>query len=379
MSKYTGLSLFSGAGGMDVGFKKAGLQIIWSNELDKDACNTYEANHPESTLFRGDIRNAFQELEKYKGTDIIFGGPPCQGFSVAGKMDPDDERSTLIWTYLDVVRTIKPKAFVLENVSALAKLEKWKDVRTKMIQIANEMGYSCYPFLLNSSNYGAPQKRERVFFVGLLNKDMDEEKMLKRINAQEKPIKTIRETISHLGPAGSSNNPHTCEARITLAANPVMRKSPYAGMIFNGMGRPLDIEGISNTLPASMGGNKTPIVDEALLHHNAKDNWIVDYHSKLMGGEMPEFVEAPSRLRRITLKEAALIQTFPEDYIFKGSKSAIYRQIGNAVPCLLAQAVATAVIDELDNRPVKFDHSGQLSLESFIPKTQENIEEIISI
>lgn len=379
LSTYTGLSLFSGAGGMDVGFKKAGVNIVWSNELDKDACNTYEANHPESTLFRGDIRNAFNELEAYKGTDIIFGGPPCQGFSVAGKMDPNDERSTLIWTYLDVVRIIKPKAFVLENVSALAKLEKWKDVRTKMFQIANEMGYSCYPFLLNSSNYGVPQKRERVFFIGLLNKDIDVEKMLKRINVQEKPTKTIRETISHLGPAGSPNNPHTCEARITLASNPVLRKSPYAGMIFNGMGRPLDIEGIANTLPASMGGNKTPIIDEALLYHSASDNWIVDYHSKLMEGIMPEFTDAPSRLRRITLKEAALIQTFPEDYIFKGSKSAVYRQIGNAVPCLLAQAVASAVIDELDSKPIDFNLSGQISIDSYLQKSQKNLEEYISI
>jgi DNA (cytosine-5)-methyltransferase 1 len=366
LKTYTGLSLFSGAGGMDVGFKKAGVDIVWSNELDKDACNTYEANHPNATLYRGDIRNAFHELDMYKGTDIILGGPPCQGFSVAGKMDPNDERSTLIWTYLDVVKIIKPRVFVLENVSALAKLDKWKDVRTKMFQISRDMGYSCYPFLLNSSKYGVPQKRERVFFIGFLDKDIDEERIWRRILSQETPSKTIRETISHLGPVGSLTNPHTCEARITLASNPVLRKSPYAGMIFNGMGRPLDIEGISNTLPASMGGNKTPIIDEALLHQQAKDNWIVDYHSKLMKGVTPEFSEAPSRLRRLTINEAALIQTFPEDYIFKGSKSAVYRQIGNAVPCLLAQAVATAVIDELDNKPVDSGYTEQMLMDSLV-------------
>lgn len=379
LSKYTGLSLFSGAGGMDVGFKNAGVNILWSNELDKDACNTYEANHPESLLYRGDVRDTYHDLEKYKGTDIVFGGPPCQGFSVAGKMDPNDERSTLIWTYLDVVKIIKPRAFVLENVSALAKLEKWSSVRTKLIQIANELGYSCYPILLNSADYGVPQKRERVFFIGIRNKNLDPDLFLKRIHCQKKKAKTIRETISHLGPAGSPGNPHTCEAKITLATNPVMRKSPYAGMIFNGMGRPLDIDGISNTLPASMGGNKTPIVDEAFLYRTADDNWVVNYHKSLMEGKTPEFTQAPSRLRRLTIKEAALIQTFPEDYVFKGSKSAIYRQIGNAVPCLLAQAVATAVIDELDNKTMNHAEYGQLTLDSFILDSTSQEEEVISI
>lgn len=378
---YTGLSLFSGAGGMDVGFKNAGVNILWANEIDKDACNTYETNHPESTLFRGDIRNAFQELKKYSGSiDILFGGPPCQGFSVAGKMDPNDERSTLIWTYLDVVRLIKPKAFVLENVSALAKLDKWSNVRAKMIQIANEMGYSCHPFLLNSANYGVPQKRERVFFIGIYNRNLDENIMSKRLSLLERKHKTIKETISHLGPAGSPTNPNTCTAKITLAASPVLRKSPYAGMIFNGMGRPLDINGISNTLPASMGGNKTPIVDEALLYGDAKDDWVVEYHRCLLEGKTsPKFAEAPSRLRRLTIKEAALIQTFPEDYIFQGSKSAIYRQIGNAVPCLLAQAVATAVIDELNECPVELSEPAQLTFDTLLQKYQSSNEEVVSI
>ncbi|GEN34656.1 DNA cytosine methyltransferase [Aneurinibacillus danicus] len=347
--KYTGISLFTGAGGMDVGFKRAGVNVLWANEIDKDACNTYEANHPETLLKRGDIRELLGELEQFNDVDIVFGGPPCQGFSVAGKMDPNDERSTLIWTFLDVVRIIRPKAFVLENVKALATLEKWKNVREKLFHLANEMGYSCYPFLLNSSHFGVPQKRERVFFIGLLGKNIDPHHTFSRLEQRRKKPKNIRETISILGPAGTTRNPLTCTAKITLAAKPVIRKSPYAGMIFNGLGRPLDLDGVSNTLPASMGGNKTPIVDEALLYNHANDNWVVNYHKGLLENKViPEFGEAPSRLRRLTIKEAALIQTFPEEYVFHGSKTAIYRQIGNAVPCLLAEAVASAVIDELE-------------------------------
>ncbi len=135
-----------------------------------------------------------------------------------------------------------------------------------------------------------------------------------------------------------------------------MRKSPYAGMLFNGLGRPIYLEGPSATLPASMGGNKTPIVDESLLYNLSEDNWVVDYHKGLLDKQItPRFAETPSRLRRLTIKEAALIQTFPQEYVFHGSKTSIYKQIGNAVPCLMAEAVAKAVIEELEDvhAPIK--------------------------
>lgn len=361
--KYIGLSLFSGAGGMDVGFKNAGINVVWANEIDKDACNTYEANHPESLLARGDIRDMNPYLENYKNIDIVFGGPPCQGFSVAGKMNPDDERSTLLWAYLDVIKMIRPKAFVCENVKALATLEKWKQVREKFFLLSEELGYRCYPFILNASHFGVPQKRERVFFIGFLEKTFNPQTFLTRLKKHEKPLKSVRDAISHLGPAGTMSNPLTCTAKITLAEKPVMRRSPYAGMIFNGLGRPLNLDDACATLPASMGGNKTPIVDEELLYGKAIDNWVVEYHRNLLENEIkPIFGPAPSRLRRITINEAALIQTFPEDYVFHGSKTSIYKQIGNAVPCLLAETVANAVIEELANIPISEKNETQLLL-----------------
>lgn len=353
---YTAISLFSGAGGMDVGFRSAGIKIIWANEIDKDACNTYAANHPESFLRCGDLRYVLNELTQYEGKiDIVFGGPPCQGFSVAGKMDPDDERSTLIWSFLDVVNLVHPKVFVMENVKALATLQKWSRVREEFFTRSDEMGYTCYPLLLNSANYGVPQKRERVFFIGFLKKYATNLKTLStRIKQFEKRPKSIRDAISHLGPAGTAKNPLTCTAKITLAEKPVLRKSPFAGMLFNGLGRPLDLDAPSATLPASMGGNKTPIIDEALLYNLAEDNWVVNYHKSIIEKQItPQFGVAPSRLRRLTIKEAALIQTFPEDYIFHGSKTSIYKQIGNAVPCLLAEAVAKTIIEELNNQVTK--------------------------
>ena len=103
MSKITAVSLFTGAGGMDIGFENAGISVLCANELNKDACDTYATNYPEVNLIRGDLTEHMDELKKYQGIDLVFGGPPCQGFSVAGKMDPNDERSQLVWRFLDVV------------------------------------------------------------------------------------------------------------------------------------------------------------------------------------------------------------------------------------------------------------------------------------
>ncbi|OON93973.1 MAG: hypothetical protein ATN31_04570 [Candidatus Epulonipiscioides saccharophilum] len=99
-NQLTAVSLFTGAGGMDIGFKKAGIKVIFANELVKEAANTYFANHPESLMINDDINNVLDKIKEFRGVDLVFGGPPCQGFSVAGKMNPDDERSKLIFTKL---------------------------------------------------------------------------------------------------------------------------------------------------------------------------------------------------------------------------------------------------------------------------------------
>jgi DNA (cytosine-5)-methyltransferase 1 len=119
-------------------------------------------------------------------------------------------------------------------------------------------------------------------------------------------------------------------------------------MLFNGAGRPIPVEGASPTLPASMGGNKTPIVDEGQIF-GGQESFIEEYHKGLIDGGTPNSGTAPARLRRLTIRECAAIQTFPLDYVFRGAKSSIYKQIGNAVPCHLAEVVArslSAVLDE---------------------------------
>jgi len=347
---YTAISLFTGAGGMDVGFEKAGIIPVLANELVKEAAETYKKNHKNGVMVNADINTIMDQMENYKNVDFVFGGPPCQGFSVAGKMNPDDERSKLIFTFLDVVEKVQPRAFVMENVKALGALEKWAPVRKKYLDRVVALGYQCEPFILNATEYNVSQKRERVFFIGIKNGNDPEmrSKIEALLNKQKKKAPYVRGLLADLGKAGSEKNPNTCTAKITFATNPIMRKSPFAGMYFNGQGRPINVDDYANTLPASMGGNKTPFVDEEYLYGSAKKDWVVNYHNGLQNGTItPKFEEAPSRLRRITIKEAARIQSFPDDYIFCGNKGRIYTQIGNAVPCNLAEAVAKTVVEYL--------------------------------
>ena len=343
------ISLFSGAGGMDIGMTQAGFQVVAANELDKDACNTYRLNNPEINLYQGDIEEQKIELYKYsnKNIGVVFGGPPCQGFSVAGKMDLNDPRSKLIFSFVDIVEKIQPKAFIMENVKSLATLDKFKDVRHELYIKSKNTGYNIFCIILNSKDFGVPQSRERAFFIGF--KDINIEISINDFfDYYEKPL-SLRDTIKHLGRAGSANNKRITNAKITLAEKPILRNSPYAGMLFNGQGRPLNPDGWSSTLPASMGGNRTPIIDEDHLYDDSP-SWVEEYHQQLLTGNyQPTYKEAPSRLRRLTIDEAILIQTFPKNYSFTGSASKIFTQIVNAVPCKLSKVVGLAVKQKLEN------------------------------
>jgi DNA (cytosine-5)-methyltransferase 1 len=142
--------------------------------------------------------------------------------------------------------------------------------------------------------------------------------------------------------AGVAPNLGVCGAKVVPAKRPVLRRSPFAGMLFNGQGRPIDLRSAVNTLPATMGGNRTPIVDEAELREG-RPPWVAEYHARLLRG-LPPLAAAPGRLRRLTVTEAALLQTFPAEFRFEGSQSSRYAQIGNAVPPLLAEAVARQLL-----------------------------------
>ena len=346
-TKKSAISLFCGAGGMDIGFQNAGFSIKWANDFDTDACKTYQ-NNLGSHVVHGDINELLPSLSQFEQIDCLFGGPPCQGFSVAGNMDPHDERSKLVMSFMDAVDTVKPKVFVMENVKALAKLSKFQAVRDELYKRAHLMGYETELLILNSKDFGVPQSRERMFLIGFKNKKHSGT-LADHISKFKCESKTVREVIEHLGPAGSKTNNKTVNAKITTASSPVLRKSPYAGMLFNGQGRPVNIDSHSSTLHASMGGNRTPIIDEDVLYNNAIP-WIEKYHQHLINGGEPYPSDAvPDRLRRMTVDEAHLLQTFPKDYKFLGKQSSVFRQIGNAVPCKLAEAIGNLVSCIIDD------------------------------
>lgn len=349
------ISLFAGCGGLDLGLAEAGFQLVLANEASKGAAAVLRTV-PEADLgewngardrlkggevVTGDVHDLLnsERLREYQGIDLVCGGPPCQGFSVAGYMDPDDERSQLVFRFMDAVGQARPRAFIMENVAALAG-SRWKLVLDRLRRQAGGLGYKSWVAVANARSHGVPQDRERMFLVGL-RPGLAAPRLPAR---QEPPGALAALRAVHAAPAGPDSVPN---ARITLARNPVLRQSPYAGMLLNGGGRVIDLRRPAPTLPATMGGNRTPVIDLGQLEDDAAP-WIEGYHADLMAGEPPlARLPASARMRRLSLREAAALSAFPPHYPFSGSATQQFRQVGNAVPPPLARAVGEAVARSL--------------------------------
>lgn len=331
---YSAISLYSGAGGLDLGFVREGVDVQWAIDSDAYAVSTYNRNlRPHAVC--GDVLaiDPPQDLEP----DIVIGGPPCQGFSVIGRMDPGDPRSQHVEHYFDVVERLQPRAFVMENVKALAVNDRWSHVRERLLARADDLGFTTRLLVLNAQDFNVPQSRERMFLIGIHGA----EPMIPVPLTSASPP-TVRQALEALPRYGTPGNDGVCTAKIVPARSPIMRPTAFRGsLLFNGSGRPLNLDRPAKTLPASMGGNATPIIDQAELDDGIEP-WVVGYHRRLQQGE-PPLTEVPARLRRLTVEEAAALQTFPRNWEFAGATVARYRQIGNAVPPNLAQAVAKAV------------------------------------
>ena len=202
-----------------------------------------------------------------------------------------------------------------------------------------KMGYAVRFEILDSQHYNTPQRRERLIMVGTLCG-----MAAIRFPKKSRRVVTAREVLAGFDEPGIGNNQGVCDARITMAKSPVLRTSPYAGMLFNGMGRPIDLSRPCQTLPASMGGNKTPIIDVRLLKDPTATDWLKTLHAKAVKGRNISGVKVPTFMRRITVSEAAALQGFPKDFKFLGSRCDKYRQIGNSVPPPLAEAIAREVV-----------------------------------
>lgn len=343
MTRPTAISLYSGAGGLDLGFIDAGFDVLWANDADPHAVKTYNANIGDHAVC-GDV---LKLRVPGQSPDVVIGGPPCQGFSVIGRMRSDDPRSRHVLHFLDVVDELRPRAFVMENVKSLGVNPRWEPLREQLRKRAKKLGYATRLLVLNAADHSVAQARERMFLVGVRG---DQPVGDPQASSKGCPV-TVREALALLPPFGEPGNDTVTGARVIPSGAPVMRPTAHRGsLLFNGSGRPLDLDQPAKTLPASMGGNATPIIDQEELDHGA-DPWVVGYHRRLVDGGKPLKV-APKRLRRLTVEECAVLQSFPLGFRFQGPRVAQYRQVGNAVPPRLAQAVAESVLEALVAAPV---------------------------
>lgn len=324
------VDLFCGAGGLSLGLRTAGVEVVAGVEWDDDALATWSNAHPRATAVGGDVNQV--DWRQFDGVSLVVGGPPCQPWSIGGlRRGEDDERDG--WpAFVAALRALQPRAFLAENVAGLtegAMRPRW----LRLVQELSAAGYSVSARVLNAADYGVPQKRRRCVVVGLRDG-----------GPFVFPAPTHGPGRRHpWRPAGNGLRPEPRgepnRAVVTYAARPDIRRDPYAGHVFNGGGRPINPAAPAPTLLASMGGNKTPWLDTAAV--------VPAYHAHLMAGGQPRSGLVPGA-RRLTVEEAALLQTFPPDMRFMGARSNRYRQVGNAVPPLLAEVLGRALVAQLE-------------------------------
>lgn len=303
---YTIMSLFCGAGGMDIGLEQAGMKVVWANDIDADACATH-SNWSDAAVFHGDIAKV--DFAQVPRTDIIVGGFPCQGFSLAGPRRIDDSRNTLYKHFVRAVEVRKPYAFIAENVKGILTLGGGA-ILEAIIQDFEDRGYHVEFKLLNAADYEVPQNRERVIFVGLRH--------------------DITTTYSFPEPSGRRITIREALEGFNEPSPDDVCSAPYSSR-FMSRNRRRDWDELSYTIPAM--AKQVPLHPSSPpMKRVSKDLWVF--------GE--------GETRRFSWQEAAALQTFPEDLVFEGDLISKYKQIGNAVPVKLAEAVGRSLVTALD-------------------------------
>ncbi len=305
---FTMVSLFAGAGGLDMGFENQGFKTIWVNDIDKDACSTHRL-WSDAEVVQGDIRSInFDNIPK---SDIIAGGFPCQGFSLAGPRKIDDKRNMLYRYFVKLVDQKQPYAFVAENVKGLLTLADG-EIMAAIVEDFSSKGYVVTPRLVNAADYGVPQDRWRVLLVGLC-KDLFNRNFIFPEPLNRKI--TLREALKDMPEPTKEDVCHASFSSRYMSRN---RKRTW--------------DQVSYTIPA--------MSKQVTLHPSSPDMLKV-------GEDEWRFGEG-GNTRRFSWREAAVIQTFPKEIEFVGNLTSKYKQIGNAVPVKLAEAVAQKLYSILE-------------------------------
>lgn len=301
MEKFTAVSLFCGAGGLDIGFEKAGFKTIWANDFNKDACTTFEI-WSKAKVVCDDISRI--DSSSIPDSDIILGGFPCQGFSLSGPRKLDDKRNVLYREYVRIVEDKKPMVFVGENVKGLLTMGNG-EIFEAIVSSFSKCGYKVFYKLMNAKFYNVPEDRERVIIVGI-RKDLNVEEF--NFPFPSEKITTLKQVLENV----KFNEAEVCNAPFSSRYMSRNRKRAW--------------DEVSFTIPAM--AKQVPL-------------WPGSPDMKKIGKDRWEFGNGETR--RLSWKEAASIQTFPKDMTFEGDLTSIYRQIGNAVPCNLAKAIAKEI------------------------------------
>lgn len=344
------LDLFSGCGGISLGFRLAGFNIKGGVDIDPDSVKTFHKNFPnskaicENLLEYSDVR-ILKDFGNEK-IDIIVGGPPCQGFSSANrwKQENEDPRNKLFFEYLRFVELLKPKAVLIENVRGILTKEKGY-AKDRIDNLLLDLGYNVSCKVLNASDYGVPQNRLRAFFVAIRS---DYEKYFDFELLRLKPKVTVKEAIGELYNL-DQNLKHKLESKPQNKYLKYLRKENQE--IYNHEIKypaQLTQERISHV---PQGGNWSDIPAE--LFPNNRSNRHSSAFKRLDEQACSVTIDTgnahsnyfhPIHNRIPTVREAARIQSFKDDFIFEGSRTSQYRQVGNAVPPLLAKSIAEELL-----------------------------------
>ena len=345
------IDLFAGVGGLSLGFEKKGFDVVLANEYDASIATSYIANHKNTKMIVGDITSLDLEdtFGKLAGTiDVVIGGPPCQGFSQKGQRKTiHDERNFLFKYYVSVVELVKPKYFVMENVPNLLTAEGGY-FRHEIEELFNKLGYSLEYGVLNASDYGVPQNRRRAVIIGKLDGDAPKLPTPKRNNV------TIWDAISDLAYLESGEGSEEQEYKYPAESDYEKMLRKDSSKLFNHIATkhsPLALERLA-LIPPNAGREVLPeehltkSIYSGTWTRMKKDEISVTITTRFDTPSSGKFTH-PFLNRAITVREAARIQSFPDNFHFVGNKGSQMKQVGNAVPPLLAAAIAEVIMNDI--------------------------------
>lgn len=343
--KYKTIDLFCGAGGFSLGFEMAGFETTLAIDKWEHAINTFNYNRDHKVGQNIDINefdnDKLKEFVKQNEVTGIIGGPPCQGFSMVGTRDELDDRNNLYLQYVRFVEVVKPKFFILENVKGLLTLKKgyFKD---DIISRFTQLGYNVDYKLLKASDFGVPQNRERVFFVGL-RKDIFGEKFFEFPVGSELNSVSTEEALSDLPSLDNNEDPKVYKTEAQNKFQNLMRKD--SNEIFNNEVT-VHTEQTKEIISLVPDGGTIRDIDEKYYSVRNYNSAFKRMNSKTPSstidcGHRNYFHYKENRVP--TVRESARIQSFPDTYFFTGSKTSQYTQVGNAVPALLAKAIGEQI------------------------------------